>query len=124
MIAQLSQINPDFEQLVLNVSNSTKVDMERAAESKLGTKEPKYNSHYCFGPWALARSLRIYQGTLYLDGLKDTPTMAPGPRECARVSCSWDSAIWWCSDVRATHPSSTSRPYSISNIHADCFDFI
>jgi len=56
MIAQLSQINPDFEQLVLNVSNSTKVDMERAAESKLGTKEPKYNSHYCFGPWTLARS--------------------------------------------------------------------
>jgi hypothetical protein len=41
----------------------------------------------------------IRNGIRYLRGLNGNPTNGAGPGNCGRVSCSYDSAIWWCNDV-------------------------
>ncbi|KAM7189900.1 hypothetical protein V8F33_009809 [Rhypophila sp. PSN 637] len=56
----------------------------------------------------------IEDGIYYLRQVPGRPWMRSGPRACAQVSCSWNSAIWWCND----------NPHSISLIWfksiADC----
>jgi len=56
-------------------------------------------SHYCFGPWATASLQRIKEGIDYLRGVPGKPVLGPGPGTCKRVSCSYNSAIYWCNDV-------------------------
>lgn len=46
-----------------------------------------------------ARYVPIVNGIKYLRGLSGNPRAGPGPAKCARVSCSYNSAIWWCNDV-------------------------
>ncbi|KAK7977001.1 hypothetical protein PG996_003072 [Apiospora saccharicola] len=42
---------------------------------------------------------RAFQaGFGYLRGIEGKPTNGPGPGNCGRVSCSGNSAIWWCND--------------------------
>lgn len=41
----------------------------------------------------------IIVGITYLRGVSGQPTNGPGPGNCGRVSCSFNSAIWWCNDV-------------------------
>ncbi|KAF2669745.1 hypothetical protein BT63DRAFT_479529 [Microthyrium microscopicum] len=48
--------------------------------------------------WIAANQYAILDGIHYLEQLHGRPSLGPGPRTCARVSCSWDSAIWWCND--------------------------
>ncbi|KFY43022.1 hypothetical protein V495_04216 [Pseudogymnoascus sp. VKM F-4514 (FW-929)] len=40
----------------------------------------------------------IIVGIKYLRGVGGQPTNGPGPGNCGRVSCSFNSAIWWCND--------------------------
>ncbi|KAK8076903.1 hypothetical protein PG996_003073 [Apiospora saccharicola] len=40
-------------------------------------------------------------GVEYLRNIPDSPTNGPGPGNCGRVSCSDNSAIWWCNDNTA-----------------------
>lgn len=47
-------------------------------------------------------SSEIRTGERYLRGLTGRPTNKAGPGTCGRVSCSWNSAIWWCNDVSST----------------------
>lgn len=42
----------------------------------------------------------INNGISYLFKVVGSPSEGPGPGACARVSCSYKSAIWWCNDVR------------------------
>jgi hypothetical protein len=51
------------------------------------------------GKWSSARSKPISNGIKYLRGLSGHPRAGPGPGNCARVSCSYQSGIWWCNDV-------------------------
>ncbi|OOF95837.1 hypothetical protein ASPCADRAFT_405538 [Aspergillus carbonarius ITEM 5010] len=44
---------------------------------------------------------RIQEGITYLRGVSGSPSNGPGPGNCGRVSCSYNSAIWWCNDMRA-----------------------
>ncbi|KAK4642292.1 hypothetical protein QC761_506430 [Podospora bellae-mahoneyi] len=48
--------------------------------------------------WKEAGQLSILRGIEYLRGLTGSAKNGPGPGECGRVSCSWQSAIWWCND--------------------------
>ncbi|KAL4902251.1 hypothetical protein BDW74DRAFT_181097 [Aspergillus multicolor] len=41
---------------------------------------------------------RIREGITYLRGVSGRPSNGPGPGNCGRVSCSYNSAIWWCND--------------------------
>ncbi|KAK3326142.1 hypothetical protein B0H66DRAFT_616987 [Apodospora peruviana] len=45
-----------------------------------------------------ADGFAIIEGVNYLRRVPGKPTLGPGPGECARVSCSKDSAIYWCNN--------------------------
>jgi hypothetical protein len=49
--------------------------------------------------WERANRDRIEQGWNHLFNAPGKPSNGPGFGECGRVSCSHDSAIWWCNDV-------------------------
>ncbi|KYK55797.1 hypothetical protein DCS_07761 [Drechmeria coniospora] len=49
-----------------------------------------------------ASTRTIEDGVSYLRRLSGTPSHGPGPSVCARVSCSYNAAIWWCN--RNHHP--------------------
>lgn len=46
-----------------------------------------------------ALRFRIQEGISHLRGVNGKPRNGPGPGNCGRVSCSYNSAIWWCNDV-------------------------
>ncbi|UNI18893.1 hypothetical protein JDV02_005131 [Purpureocillium takamizusanense] len=50
------------------------------------------------GNWPLANKGRIQEGINYLRTAPAAPRNGPGPGNCGRVSCSHNSAIWWCND--------------------------
>ena len=52
-----------------------------------------------------ASTYEINRGITHLRGVSGRPSRGPGPGNCGRVSCSWNSAIWWCNDVRTLLPS-------------------
>lgn len=56
--------------------------------------------HYCFN-YPETRCEYIQRGIDYLRHVPFQPTNGPGPGNCGRVNCSWNSAIWWCNDVSA-----------------------
>ncbi|KAL2854258.1 hypothetical protein BJY01DRAFT_232004 [Aspergillus pseudoustus] len=49
---------------------------------------------------AAAITRRIREGITYLRSVSGRPTNGPGPGNCGRVSCPYNSAIWWCNDGR------------------------
>lgn len=50
-------------------------------------------------------------GIAYLKSVTGTPVNGPGPGTCNRVSCSYNSAIYWCNDVsRLLPPPPKSSP--------------
>ncbi|KAE9363258.1 hypothetical protein N431DRAFT_564814 [Stipitochalara longipes BDJ] len=48
--------------------------------------------------WNFAEAVAIEDGVDYLIGLDATLTNGPGPGNCGRISCSYNSAIYWCND--------------------------
>ncbi|KYK55795.1 hypothetical protein DCS_07759 [Drechmeria coniospora] len=79
--AQALQINPNFKLMPV----SEKRDLyERNTPVECGTYKLAYKS-------------AIEEGIRYLRGLSGAPSNGPGDSICARVSCSYNSAIWWCS---------------------------
>ncbi|KAJ5747690.1 uncharacterized protein N7511_009386 [Penicillium nucicola] len=61
-----------------------------------------YGAKYVCGKWTSARYKPISNGIKYLRGIKGNPRAGPGPSNCARVSCSYKSAIWWCNDSKSS----------------------
>ncbi|CAN8105439.1 unnamed protein product [Discula destructiva] len=45
-----------------------------------------------------ADCLRIAEGISYLNSVSGSPAAGPAPLGCGRVSCSYNSAIWWCNN--------------------------
>ncbi|KAK0618993.1 hypothetical protein B0T14DRAFT_565892 [Immersiella caudata] len=115
VVAQLTKINPDYEKNVLAAANMTRLGAD--AESGLW----HYLYHDCL-TWPVAWTRRVWEGIMYLDGHDGVPTMGPGPAACARVSCSWDSAIWWCNDdpVELQLDVWTSVAWGAYIIYRDC----
>ncbi|KAK4197250.1 hypothetical protein QBC40DRAFT_181512 [Triangularia verruculosa] len=64
--------------------------------STAGLEDPaKYD---CNVDYKKATTLTIVWGINYLRGVPGTAKNGPGPNNCGRVSCSWNSAIYWCND--------------------------
>lgn len=88
--SQLKQINPTFETDFPPVEdNNTEV---LAALQKRDTVNCGVFSD-------TGSVVAIKSGISHLRGVSGQPTNGPGPGNCGRVSCSYDSAIWWCNDV-------------------------
>ncbi|PKS05390.1 hypothetical protein jhhlp_008765 [Lomentospora prolificans] len=48
--------------------------------------------------WGYAAIPTLIDGINYLRGVPGRPTRGPGPGSCGRVSCSYNTAIYWCND--------------------------
>ncbi|OAR03175.1 hypothetical protein LLEC1_04011 [Akanthomyces lecanii] len=80
--SQVLQLNPDYA-----LSTTAQRRSELQPRSRL----------VC-GNYGLAHKNRILEGVRYLRTLNAAPRNGPGPANCGRVSCSYNSAIWWCND--------------------------
>ncbi|KXX78412.1 hypothetical protein MMYC01_205883 [Madurella mycetomatis] len=90
--SELTKINPNYDEFVSSLEAERAVDA-RSVEKRFG---PVCGSAG-YG-WEYAIKNDIQEGISYLRGVSGQPSMGPGPGNCGRVSCSYDSAIWWCND--------------------------
>ncbi|QDS68356.1 hypothetical protein FKW77_010722 [Venturia effusa] len=103
ILSQLTILNPTWESdfaaankspFVTSkaVKRTLKGDVKQAA-TKVGWAAPK-----CSSPYSNVSNTFVKKGIKYLNGVKGMPFRLHGPANCERVSCSVDSAIWWCND--------------------------
>ncbi|KAK8133561.1 hypothetical protein PG984_005573 [Apiospora sp. TS-2023a] len=85
---QVLQINPEYRFRALPEKD---LSMREAQ-----TKTPD-DRIICF-PDRTDKPRAFQAGFVYLRGIDGTPTNGHGPGNCGRVSCSGNSAIWWCND--------------------------
>ncbi|KAK4205442.1 hypothetical protein QBC40DRAFT_344618 [Triangularia verruculosa] len=71
------------------------VDEKLGTRSPAALEDPTYN---CEIRADTANFFAIKWGIHYLRGIDGNAKGGPGPRNCSRVSCSWNSAIYWCND--------------------------
>lgn len=93
--AELLRLNPnwdsDFPQRVARSQDQDWTLEKRTDFSMANT--------LCDATWGSAHDGPISEGIERLERIGGVPRLGPGPGKCSRVSCSWDSAIWWCNDV-------------------------
>ncbi|KAK9368507.1 hypothetical protein V1509DRAFT_623119 [Lipomyces kononenkoae] len=65
-------------------------------------QERQLSVYYC-NNYPYAKCHPIFDGINYLYGVSGQPVNGPGPGNCGQVSCSWNSAIWWCNDNPTTY---------------------
>ncbi|RAK78812.1 uncharacterized protein BO72DRAFT_457416 [Aspergillus fijiensis CBS 313.89] len=98
--AELIKINPtydgDFAELAANNTLAAENHVDTSSSSSLHKRNDVTCNNY---PQAIRR--RIEEGISYLRGVSGQPRNGPGPGNCGRVSCSYNSAIWWCNDNTA-----------------------
>ncbi|WYZ36091.1 hypothetical protein EsH8_X_000738 [Colletotrichum jinshuiense] len=104
---EVAKINPNWKE-EFNISSTpeeaaaaVKEIFQRDTEWGVGKRQAEWDEfrRECFGRWSPAESWAILLGIEYLDKIPGQPSNGPGPGNCGRVSCSADSAIWWCNDV-------------------------
>lgn len=97
---QLIQLNPTWDEEYAP-DLTTDVDGSGTNVARLSRRTDFSGSAYlCRGRWPECPASTIVDGIRYLQRVSGRPTNGPGPGNCARVSCSYKSAIWWCNDVR------------------------
>ncbi|KAJ8117440.1 hypothetical protein ONZ43_g4209 [Nemania bipapillata] len=97
--AQIRATQPDF-------SWARAVDEPAAAAASSSSRTDADTDMLCQLPWnaPFASVFHIRQGIAYLHKIHDNCIGGPGPGNCSRVSCSYNSAIFFCND----------NPYAIS----------
>ncbi|KAI0196142.1 hypothetical protein EV127DRAFT_466492 [Xylaria flabelliformis] len=97
----LQQIHEQIREINPNFSWSRKIE----PESQDSWDEDRGNI-LCDMAWnpKFASVFHIRQGIAYLHKIHGNCTNGPGPGNCARVSCSYGSGIWFCNDN--SHPTS------------------
>ncbi|PNY26819.1 Uncharacterized protein TCAP_03253 [Tolypocladium capitatum] len=90
---QINEINPEWY--------ATYIQSASEEGSRSVDKRGSFDKTFCgSGPhnWQAAFTPHVEEGIKHLDGAKGRPVNGPGPGNCGRVSCSYNSAIWWCND--------------------------
>lgn len=94
VVASMVALNPRYlENITDHLAPPTDKDMTKSLAAL------DYRGHYCFGDLPLCSQTHTFMGAVYLSRLDGQPSAGPGPGECARVSCEWNSGITWCNDV-------------------------
>ncbi|KAH6636400.1 hypothetical protein F5144DRAFT_567358 [Chaetomium tenue] len=104
VVAQLDLIVPNSQaKLIASIAAaSTASSTSRRDEESPLEKRYDEDKILCWVHGWTAASLRsIQDGINYLNGVSGRPSHGPGPSTCARVSCSYGSAIYWCNDNRS-----------------------
>ncbi|KAF4830097.1 hypothetical protein CGCTS75_v006154 [Colletotrichum tropicale] len=93
VLDELRKINPNYDEDfgIGNVTESGLTDI-------VGPKADFEGAATVCDGWELANTARIREGISHLDGVDGKPHRGAGPASCGRVSCSYNSAIWWCND--------------------------
>ncbi|GIZ36750.1 hypothetical protein CKM354_000021700 [Cercospora kikuchii] len=90
VVVKLRDLNPQFDESIALDHDAPQKRADAAAVS-----------HACYSRWDyLAATKYINDGIRYLRNIRGSPRIGPGPGKCSRVSCSYNSAIWWCNDNR------------------------
>ncbi|KAI8219424.1 hypothetical protein K4K54_009529 [Colletotrichum sp. SAR 10_86] len=92
VVDQLQELNPEYEEL-LNTTIAQSAALDKRTDFS--------GSKVVCGNFPKANRDRLYAGVGYLRGVGGRPWNAAGPGTCGRVSCSWNSAIWWCNDAKS-----------------------
>lgn len=98
---QLLQINPAYEEEfgTPEQSRAPQYYSQIQLEHLLMLDDIDRNSRSQCGHFDPAREEAVWEGIDHLGHVSGRPVSVPGPGVCGRVSCSYDSAIWWCNDV-------------------------
>jgi hypothetical protein len=117
--AELLRLNSNWDEDFLEEpTDLAKRDFDSAdLEKRTDFTNSKCN---CFGPYGLAKSIAINQGITYLRKVKGKPRASAGLSRCWRVSCSYDSGIYWCNDVRRWF-FLTPGSFCVAWCHSDYF---
>jgi hypothetical protein len=105
--AQAVKLNPDFK-----LNNVSSLD---PSNDKRDLPKPTTLMTYNFPKDPTAQCVPSLDGAYYLNRVPGTPTNGPGPGNCGRVSCAYNSAIWWCKFVSSLIQScdSESAPLTV-----------
>ncbi|KAF0319612.1 hypothetical protein GQ607_013092 [Colletotrichum asianum] len=93
VLDELRKINPNYDE-DFGIGNIT----ESGLTDIVGPKADFEGAATVCDGWELANTARIREGISHLDGVDGKPHRGAGPASCGRVSCSYNSAIWWCND--------------------------
>lgn len=102
--SQLLEINPKYQAEVFEKREDL-LAAPTAATAATDLTEPTAVAHSAqvwriqCGGYDSASTKPINDGIKYLNGIAGQPKNGPGPNNCGRVSCSYNSSIWWCNDV-------------------------
>ncbi len=95
---QMGVFNGTIQEVYRQVlARNPEYQLSTAAQRRSEIK-PRGRSMLC-GNFRVARRKYIEAGIRYLRGLSGQPRNGPGPGNCRRISCSFNSAIYWCNDV-------------------------
>lgn len=93
---ELLKLNPDWDTHYLAEKETRGI---ADTTSSIQKRSFDLSSYFCGGRWPACLWAEIRHGVSYLRGVQGRPVNGAGPGNCGRVSCSYDSAIWWCNDV-------------------------
>lgn len=93
---QLVAINPNYDTDFNLGATNDKVARDLSKRTDFS------HSHTICGNFPSTTVDHLGQGINYLRGVGGRPSMG-GRGTCGRVSCSYNTAIWWCNDVRITY---------------------
>lgn len=93
---ELEKINPSF----ISDFGLGDSDNSTSLAAPVASRGYSIESIHCDWGGDYATGQTILEGIKYLRGVPGQPKGGPGPGNCARVSCSYNSAIYWCNDVR------------------------
>ncbi|KAM7215774.1 hypothetical protein V8F06_008884 [Rhypophila decipiens] len=108
VIAELDKINPNYlEQQFKADENDARLTITQKRDNRI-IYNPRPHEWYPADPY------EIKGGITYLHTIHGRPGSSARPGTCGRVSCSWNSAIWWCND--------NDKPMSLDSfgVIADC----
>ncbi|KAK4232624.1 hypothetical protein QBC38DRAFT_450254 [Podospora fimiseda] len=101
--AQLLQLNPNYDNDFAELTAASKAAAAmRRSKGVSKDVDPSHRLCDIWGRWDSATKKRILEGIDYLHHINGQPHQGPGPGNCGRVSCSFDSAIIWCNDNPTT----------------------
>ncbi|KAJ0304921.1 hypothetical protein COL5a_004408 [Colletotrichum fioriniae] len=97
ILKELRTINPNYDQDFRITTLSSPESVDAAIESAVTQADDTFKDAPvdCAG-YDDADRKRLAHGAGYLLDVKGKPIRGPGPGSCGRVSCSWNSAIYWC----------------------------
>ncbi|KAL4887678.1 hypothetical protein BJY04DRAFT_212707 [Aspergillus karnatakaensis] len=100
---ELLRLNPNYEHEDwpedLEDMPTFEEDMEiTTTDSSVSARQNPTDTLFCNNLRPQGWDNPLGKGAEYLKKLKGKPHLRAGPHVCKKVSCSWDTAIWWCND--------------------------